>query len=123
MSGIICDTITAVKYNAAMNSVWGLLLAVCGPFAATGGESVIQVVLDLDAARPGFQSNLNVTPTTTVVHGVAVYVLDPGGKSSLWGIGYLGGIDRGIALGHMPDDANSGTVFGEPRIFRLQQPG
>ncbi len=93
-----------------MNSVWGLWLAVCGPVAATGGESVIQVILDLDTARPGFQSNLNVTPATTVVNGVAVYIVDPAGKNSLWGVGYLGGIDRGIALGHMPDDANIGTV-------------
>ncbi len=93
-----------------MNSAWGLWLAVCGPVAATGGESVIQVILDLDAARPGFQSNLNVTPATTVVNGVAVYIVDPAGKNSLWGVGYLGGIDRGIALGHMPDNANSGTV-------------
>ena len=100
-------------------STWGQLLAVWGlvgtgvPCVAdctTGENTVIQVVLDLDAARPGLQSNLNVTPATTVVNGVAVYIVDPAGQSCLWGAGYLGGIDRGIALGHMPDNANHGLV-------------
>ena len=102
-------------------STWGLWVAVVGPVGAAapcaadctpGGETIIQVVLDMDAGRPGFQSNLNVRPTTTVVYGVAVYVLDPAQQSCLWGIGYLGGIDRGIALGHMPDNANHGAVEG-----------
>ncbi len=101
------------------SSAWGLWLAVCGPVGAgtpcladcaAGGETVIQVVLDLDAERPGIQSNLNVSPAMLVVNGVAVYVLDPAGQCGLWGIGYLGGIDRGIALGHMPNNANQGAV-------------
>ena len=100
---------------------WGLLLVLWAPVGAAmpclgdctpGGETVVQVVLDLDAERPGFQSNLNVPPTTPVVNGVAVYVLDPAQQSCLWGIGYLGGIDRGIALGHMPNNANRGVVEG-----------
>ncbi len=99
----------------------GLLLVLLAPVGAAmpclgdctpGGETVVQVVLDLDAERPGFQSNLNVPPTTPVVNGVAVYVLDPAQQSCLWGIGYLGGIDRGIALGHMPNNANRGVVEG-----------
>ncbi len=101
------------------SSAWGLWLAVWGAVGAgapcpaectPGRETVIQVVLDLDAVRPGFQSNLKVTPATTVVSGVAVYILDPAGQSCLWGVGYLGGIDRGIAFGHMPDHANHGSV-------------
>ena len=105
--------------NRRGNSAWGFWLAACGPVGAgtpcladctAGGETVIQVVLDLDAERPGFQSNLIVPPATLVVNGVAVYVLDPAGQSGLWGIGYLGGIDRGIALGHMPNNANQGAV-------------
>ncbi len=82
----------------------------CVAQCAAGAETVVQVVLDLDAQTPGRQFNVNVAAGTTVVSGVAVYVVDAAQQGCLWGIGYLGGIDRGIAFGHMPDNANQGTV-------------
>jgi hypothetical protein len=84
----------------------------------------VQVVLDLDALTPGFQSNLNVAAGTSIVGPVAVYVFDPIQERSVWGIGYLGGIDRGIALGHMPNDANQGSLLGmTPAPGRPVNPG
>ncbi len=70
----------------------------------------IRVVLDMDAAAPGIQPTITVPTGTTVVPGVAVYIYDPAGGHSIRGIGYLGGLDRGIALGHTPSSANSGTL-------------
>ncbi len=71
----------------------------------------VQVIVDMDASRPGRQSNINVPVGTTVVRGVSVYVLDPRQQNAIWAIGFVGGIDRGIAFGHMPDEiGNQGTV-------------
>ena len=107
--------------NCRRHSSWGIWLAGWVPVAWAGpslaecapdAETVVQVILDLDPGRPGFQSNLTVMETTPVVSGVAVYVLDEAQESCLWGIGYLGGIDRGIAFGHMPGNANHGAVAG-----------
>jgi hypothetical protein len=39
-------------------------------------------------------------------------VYDPSGTHSLVTIGYLGGVDRGIAVGHIPDNTNLGVVTG-----------
>jgi hypothetical protein len=100
----------------------GLHLAVAigfvtsGPALAVANEcqttapAPVQVVLDLDPLTPGFQNDIYVPQGTNVVESVAVYVFDPVQERCMWGIGYLGGIDRGIALGHMPDDANQGSV-------------
>jgi hypothetical protein len=85
------------------------VIATCA-FAASIAAPPVQVVLDLDAFTPGFQSNINVPEGTILVETVAVYVFDPIQERSIWGIGYLGGIDRGIALGHMPDNANHGSL-------------
>lgn len=94
-------------------NAWGPWLALLGPAgAAMPCLADVHVVLDLDPTTPGFQSTLAVQPSATAVNGVAVYVVDTAGPNSIWGIGYLGGIDRGIALGHMPDNANHGTVAG-----------
>jgi hypothetical protein len=80
--------------------------------AVSIGAPPVQVVLDLDAFTPGFQSTISVPEGTNLVETVAVYVFDPIQERSIWGIGYLGGIDRGIALGHMPNDADQGSLLG-----------
>jgi hypothetical protein len=99
--------------------MWGLLLGAASAafgvpagHAAFGqcGETVVQVVLDLDAAIPGFQSSVTIPPGSAVVEGISVWVLDPLQSACVWGIGYVGGIDRGIALGHVPDESNGGSV-------------
>jgi hypothetical protein len=58
----------------------------------------------------GIQSTVHVLEGATVVPDVAVYVYDPTLQACIYGIGYLGGIDRGIAFGHMPDGAHDGEV-------------
>lgn len=78
--------------------------------ASVADAQPVRVVLDLDAAAPGIQTTVRVPVGTTVVPGVAVYIYDPAGGHSIRGIGYLGGLDRGIALGHTPSSANSGTL-------------
>jgi hypothetical protein len=90
-----------------------LCLACATPGGAAGecGDAAVQVVLDMDAEAPGFQSSITVPAGTVLVEGVSVWVLDPSESACVWGIGYLGGIDRGIALGHMPGDGNQGTVL------------
>lgn len=80
------------------------------PIALAVAAPPVQVVLDLDAQTPGFQSNLTIPQGTTVVEDVAVYVLDPSGRASVYGIGYLGGLDRAIALGHVPANTNLGAI-------------
>jgi hypothetical protein len=64
----------------------------------------------MDPATPGLQPILVVPPGTTEVRDLAVYVYDPVGGRSFVNIGYLGGIDRGIAFGHIPGSNARGTV-------------
>jgi len=96
------------RYVAALVAVGSL----CGSLSGgPAGEVPVEVIVDMDAPAPGMQSTVVVPAGTTVVQGVAVYIRDPLGARSLWSIGYLGGLDRGIAFGHMPDEAhNAGLV-------------
>lgn len=73
---------------------------------------LVQVIVDMDASTPGRQSNINIPAGTLVVCDVSVYVFDPSAQSAIWAIGFVGGIDRGIAFGHMPNDkGNQGSVI------------
>ncbi len=109
--------------------VAGAIAAFGAPNAGEGGcragaPSTVTVIVDLDAASPGIQSTIHVPAGTTRVPEVAVHVFDHSGQSCIFGIGYLGGIDRGIALGHMPSGDNSGTVSGlEARLGPPINPG
>ena len=94
-----------------------MLVAAAAPcatlYAGPGKDTPVQVIVDMDADTPGIQSTVTVPACTAVVHEVAVYIIDPLHERTLWSIGYVGGLDRGIALGHMPDDdLNSGSVTG-----------
>ncbi len=81
--------------------------------AAAGADPPVLVVLDMDAAQPGAQPTVTVTACTAAVFGVSVRVIDPTGARLVWSVGYLGGIDRGISFGHVPDPGlNSGCVTG-----------
>lgn len=76
------------------------------------GPEFVQVIVDMDPNMPGRQSNISVPVGTTVVLNVSVFVLDPRQQNAIWAIGYVGGIDRGIAFGHMPDEiGNKGSVI------------
>jgi hypothetical protein len=75
-----------------------------------GAATMVQVVLDLDAWTEGFQSSIFVPQGTDLVASVAVYVFDPIAARQVRAIGYFGGVDRGIALGHVPNEANHGSM-------------
>jgi hypothetical protein len=83
-----------------------------GATAAAGAGEPVRVVLDMDVKTPGIQSRVSVHACQTTVE-VAVYVVDPLESRTLWSIGYVGGIDRGIAFGHVPNESeNRGEVGG-----------
>lgn len=73
-------------------------------------DEPVRVVLDLDLNTPGMQSTRVIEPGTTFVNGIGVFVYDPEGTRRLLAIGYIGGIDRGIALGHVPNDQSVGAI-------------
>jgi hypothetical protein len=75
-----------------------------------GADDPVRVVLDMDANTTGIQTTILVEPGATSVEGVAVFVYDPMGTRRVFALGYLGGINRWIALGHAPTDHNLGTV-------------
>jgi hypothetical protein len=70
----------------------------------------VEVVVDMDAATAGVQSAIHVPAGTTQVGGIAVTLRDPLGTRPLLAIGFIGGIDRGLAFGHVPFPANAGAV-------------
>ena len=87
-------------------------------------DEPIQVIVDMDSKSPGIQSIVQVSSCTTTVHDVAIYILDPLGERFFWWIGFVGGIDRGIAFGHMPGNSNVGSVADmEPTIGTPVNPG
>lgn len=71
----------------------------------------VQVIVDMNVQEPGIQSMVAVHACSPRVQTVAVYIRDPLQQRTLWSIGYLGGLDRGISFGHMPNEAgNQGSV-------------
>ena len=83
-----------------------MLVAAAAPcttlYAGPGKDTPVQVIVDMDADTPGIQSTVTVPACTAVVHEVAVYIIDPLHQRTLWSIGYVGGLDRGIAWGTCP---------------------
>jgi len=75
-----------------------------------GAQSTVIVTVDMDAEAPGIQSSVALRAGDALLSNVAVYVFDPSGTHSVFAIGYLGGIDRGIAFGHAPTNANAGEL-------------
>jgi len=90
------------------NTLPRLLLA--GAAASAVAQQYVIVTVDMDAAAPGIQSSVALREGAPTLGDVAVYVFDPSGEHSAQGIGYLGGIDRGIAFGHVRSNANEGAV-------------
>lgn len=74
------------------------------------GQGHVVVALDMDAKTPGLQHTINVPPGAVRVADVGVYFFDPTGRARFDAIGYIGGIDRGIALGHTPNPRNVGIA-------------
>lgn len=69
----------------------------------------VKVIVDMDPAAPGCQPSVTVPANTAVIADVAIWVFDPL-EHDIWSVGYLGGINRGIAFGHTPSNAAIGTV-------------
>jgi hypothetical protein len=95
-----------------MRQLWALVIALaiesCGAIATAD----VMVVVDMDSATPGIQSTVTAPPGASVVRRIGVQVYDPDGGHSLWGVGFIGGLDRGIAFGHMTRNQNIGRVTG-----------
>jgi hypothetical protein len=105
--------------------------------AAGAAAQPVIVALDMDPSRPGIQATVDVPVGTTVVPGIAVYIYDLSGTHSIQSIGFIGGLDRGISLGHSPvPSAHQGSVasivghLGSPVnpantgfVFPAHQPG
>ncbi len=96
---------------------WAVALTMSsGPAAFGGGgedETPVIVIVDMNAVAPGIQSSISVPAGTDIVRDVAVYIFDPLGQRSVWSLGFLGGIDRGLGFGHTPaPDEHQGSVSG-----------
>ncbi len=90
--------------------VSGLVVAVVTSLQAQGQVSVI---LDLDVATPGIQSTRTIKPGSVLVEGIGVYILaDTPTPPTITSIGFIGGIDRGIALGHQREPGLVGKIVG-----------
>ena len=92
--------------TARVNTVFGWCVAIASSVCAA--QPVI-VTVDMDAAQPGIQRTVRVAPGATLVEGIAVYIYDPSASHRVLAIGFIGGLNRGISLGHTPRD---GRVIG-----------
>jgi len=68
------------------------------------------VEVDLDASRPGYQTAVEVAPGTRWLRDVTIWIRDPTASAQVHSIGYLGGLNRGLAFGHMPSTDQRGSV-------------
>jgi hypothetical protein len=75
-----------------------------------GANEPVVVIVDMDASTPGFQSEIIVGTDQPVIENIAIHIYDRVGERRVWSIGYLGGIDRGIAFGNDPNNQNVGRV-------------
>ncbi len=82
-----------------------------GAEMAAAQTTAARVILDMDPARPGFQNRVKIRPNQTQVP-MAVYIVGGAPQQMVWGIGYLGGLDRGIAVGHVPGQPTHGVLTG-----------
>lgn len=77
--------------------------------ASAQSPPLVRVVVDMDISTPGLQSSVTVPPGTISVQA-AVYIYAERGNPQLLSIGYIGGIDRGLAFGHVPTNRHVGTI-------------
>lgn len=97
-----------------------VLLGAVPPLLA---EEPVRVVVDMDARALGMQSS--VATWKDVVGPLSIYIYDPLDRRRLWGIGYIGGIDRGIGFGHMrsPQLQNGTVVALDGQVGAPANPG
>ncbi len=87
---------------------WVASFAALSADAATNDR--VTVAVDMNPRIAGFQDFVAVERGTVRVDGIRVCVFDPLQTRTLWDIGYLGGINRGIALGHVPGETHRGRL-------------
>ena len=63
------------------------LVGTVGATLADRGVPPVQVIVDMDAGTPGIQSTITVPACTRVVPDVAIFIIDPLGRRSLFSIG------------------------------------
>jgi hypothetical protein len=95
--------------------ILNVILGFVSPAMVHGGDpgacpDCVIVAIDMDATVPGLQATRVVPTGTTAVSNVALWIYDPAGAATIYSIGYVGGLNRGIAMGHQPDVGNSGAV-------------
>ncbi|MEW6249687.1 MAG: hypothetical protein AB1716_03510 [Planctomycetota bacterium] len=112
--------------HCSMRRAWTgcAVLALCAAAAA----QPVKVVVDMNLAAPGFQSVVSIPPLVEQRHDIGVFIFDPAGPGSphtFWSIGFIGGVDRGIAFGHMPDNLPWGGQVDniEPGVVNPLNPG
>jgi hypothetical protein len=100
--------------RTSQRSAATLVVAACAvpSICSAGDDPPVQVIVDMDTSTPGIQTTVSVPACTNTVGDIGVYVIDPLGTRVVWSIGYIGAINRGIAFGHVPGDANAGEVTG-----------
>ena len=116
---------TDINQNVAqrLHLIGAALIATCMTATALAQNVPVQVVVDMDPVTPGIQSTVQVRQCETVVQNIAVYVRDPLGQRTMYSIGYIGAIDRGISFGHTPSN-NVGTVMSmAPSVVSTVNPG
>lgn len=72
-------------------------------------QADVVVALDLDGQSPGRQNTIIDLPGNGVVQA-AVTVSDASESHGVFNIGYVGGLDRGIACGHDSNPNNHGVI-------------
>lgn len=92
------------------NHILAIAAASLGSSAALTHADVI-VAFDMDAQTPGRQHAVAALPGNGVVNA-AVSISDASESHPVFTIGYLGGLDRGIACGHMLSKKNHGEIVG-----------
>lgn len=85
------------------------LTSVAAPVVLATPPTVI-VTVDMDGSRPGMQHTVSVPAGTTRVDRITVWVSDASATAHIFGVGYLGGLDRSLAFGHV--DANNAGNTG-----------
>jgi hypothetical protein len=81
--------------------------------AALATPPTVIVAVDMDASQPGIQNSVSVPAVVTRVDGITVWVYDPSATAHIFGVGYLGGLDRSLAFGHVGvnSNGNAGRVL------------
>ncbi len=79
--------------------------------AASCCSDCVIVAVDLDSGEPGFQTTVDVDAGTRWLRDVSVWIYAPSGPVPIHSIGFVGGLNRGLAFGHAPVEAeHSGHV-------------